>query len=280
MCGNPLLSQAPKEVVTTVIKRALQFRTDPKELDPVQKCTAKVKELFPGNLIELVAFLQKTVKKPEAQPLTLEQQIVAYEMSVVQATVKNPQLLMTLVEIKMSSADRLNTLQQLLATAEQKLSGEQRALFNHLAGAISAEYKTLLVKLANPLLMGMSDDAINVAVKTALSTKIVETTEQLRRIAPEHLQKMVKVSQYQPHILRLAQLQKKVEDFSRPMLEQLKAAATNEDKAILHSFLDANHDNIVVKELTTYLQSVPEAIYPSILKGLVAGIEDRLQKMG
>lgn len=271
MCSNPIYSNAPDSAFEPAIKRALQLRKTQNELDKVQDTCKKLKEIYECDLTELVATRQ--AKK------TSQESIVSFHMVVVKEVVENPLLLMTLMQSKMMPGF-LDKLKGELKTKQESLSKEESALLNHLSTAICAEYKPLLAKLAvaMPQVQGIADEAVLLAMKQALMPSIKEKTLQFAKLYPDHLDKLVKIAPYQEHVLALGMLQPKVDTLARQVLEQLKAALTSEDKELRQSFFVAHSDNVVVKEIDTFLKGLPENIVSSIVLGLLDQVNDSLRR--
>lgn len=267
MCQNQLLAKAPDEIIEVAIKYGLQHRLQATELDGVQKACAKLKDCYKSDLTELIAQLRTRPLQTTQTAPSLEGAVVGHEMALLKATVQDPGLLLSLLFLQ-QHPEELVVMKALITQFEAQATTEELVFFTHMATAIQAEYTPLLALLAaqNPLLKDCFDDVILTAIKKTLYPKVKEATAELIALAPEHVAKMVKVRVYQPYILQLGLLVKKLEALPSDERSQLREAAKASDKEVLPTFLAANSENAILKEINLFLQSVPEAIYASIVK--------------
>lgn len=272
MCANPLYSNAPDSVFEPAIKRAMQLRKSEKERDLVQSMCVKLKEIYDCDLSELVA-TRRLQKAPPQEPID------AFYAKLVKEIKDGPLLLMTLAQTKLVPG-LLEGLKEEVKRKEDGLSTKESAFFAYLTKAINAEYKPAFKKLmaVMPQLQGISDETILLGIKYVLIQSIKEKTAEFAKLHPDHLEKIVKIAPYQAHVLALGMLQPKVDTLAREVLEQLKAALTSADKELRQSFFVVQSDNVVVKEIDTFLKGLPENIVSSIVLGLLDQVNDSLKR--
>ena len=131
---------------------------------------------------------------------------------------------------------------------------EECELFCHLARTLD----TYCLKFAQESRLGMQ-----LVYQHTLYKKMDVVYKELNEISPEFLSNLVKVAKYQTYIAKQGEIIQKLSTLNPALLEGLKKALTSADNS-----LD------VISELKVFLDSVPQEIHGSLVKGFLQGIQD------